>query len=124
MLTKMNSKLWHKHSSAPSAERICDIVRFMFVCKTMKDMATLLDQFRESKDIDVVRFKDRIKEPNGGWRDAMINFRVKDHICEVQIVHQRMRDSRVPRVSRSVRAVALAAGRASLRVSRHAFLIN
>ena len=89
-LTKMNSELWHKQSSAPSAERICDIVRFMFVCKTMKDMATLLDQFRESNDIDVVRFKDRIKEPNGGWRDAMINFRVKDHICEVQIVHQRM----------------------------------
>ena len=77
------------------AKNICDIVRFMFVCKTLSDMATLLNQIRDSPDIKVVRFKDRIKDPSGGWRDAMINFCVKGchhpkHICEVQIVHQRM----------------------------------
>lgn len=77
------------------AEQICDIVRFMFVCKTLSDMAELLDQIRKSSHIEVVRFKDRIKNPSGGWRDAMINFCVKDsdyphHICEVQIVHQKM----------------------------------
>ena len=58
-------------------------------------MATLLNQIRDSPDIEVVRFKDRIKHPSGGWRDAMINFCVRKpdcphHICEVQIVHQKM----------------------------------
>ena len=58
-------------------------------------MATLLNQIRDSPDIKVVRFKDRIKNPSGGWRDAMINFCVTKsdcphHICEVQIVHQKM----------------------------------
>ena len=58
-------------------------------------MATLLKRIRDSPDIKVVRFKDRIKHPSGGWRDAMINFRVTKsdgthHICEVQIVHQKM----------------------------------
>ena len=61
----------------------------------MNDMATLLNQIRDSPDIKVVRFKDRIKHPSGGWRDAMINFCVMKsdyprHICEVQIVHQKM----------------------------------
>ena len=88
---------WHKPSGARGAERICDIVRFMFVCKTLKDMATLLDLIRESPDIKVVRFKDRIENPSGSWRDAMINFRLRkepspfsNHICEVQIVHEKM----------------------------------
>ena len=67
----------------------------MFVCKTLSDMAELLDRIRDSPDIEVVRFKDRIKNPSGGWRDAMINFCVTTsgcphHICEVQIVHQKM----------------------------------
>ena len=77
------------------AKNICDIVRFLFVCKTLNDMATLLNQIRDSPDIEVVRFKDRIKNPSGGWRDAMINFCVRksdcpQHICEVQIVHEKM----------------------------------
>ena len=81
--------------SLPGAVQICDIVRMMSVCKTLSDMAELLDQIRKSSHIEVVRFKDRIKNPSGGWRDAMINFCVKDsacphHICEVQIVHQKM----------------------------------
>ena len=67
----------------------------MYVCKTLKDMATLLDRIRKSDNIEVVRFKDRMKNPSGGWRDAMINFRMPktkspNHICEVQIVHQKM----------------------------------
>lgn len=60
-------------------------------------MATLLDLIRKSNDIKVLRFKDRMQNPSGGWRDAMINFCVvtkdcphPDHICEVQIVHRKM----------------------------------
>ena len=57
----------------------------MSVCKTLSDMAELLDRIRDSPDIEVVRFKDRIETPSGGWRDAMINFCMKGshHICEV-----------------------------------------
>ena len=67
----------------------------MLVCETLSDMAILLDRIRDSPGIEVVRFKDRMQNPSGGWRDAMINFCVKDsayprHICEVQIVHQKM----------------------------------
>ena len=78
--------------SPPGAKRICDIVRMTFVCQTFEEMATLLTRIRESSKIEVVRFKDRMQNPSGGWRDAMINFRLKDsdHICEVQIVHQKM----------------------------------
>ena len=78
--------------SPPGAKRICDIVRMTFVCQTLEEMATLLTRIRESSKIEVVRFKDRMQNPSGGWRDAMINFRLKDsdHICEVQIVHQKM----------------------------------
>ena len=75
-------------------KRICDIVRLMFVCDTSDDMATLLDLISKANDIEVVRFKDRIANPSGGWRDAMINFRIiyngYSHICEVQIVHKKM----------------------------------
>ena len=81
--------------SLPGAEQICDIVRMMFECKTLSDMAELLDRIRNSPDIKVMRFKDRMVNPSGGWRDAMINFCVKvsahpNHICEVQIVHRKM----------------------------------
>ena len=78
----------------PGAKRICDIVRLMFVCDTSDDMATLLHLISGKKGIEVVRFKDRIANPSGGWRDAMINFRIIyngcSHICEVQIVHKKM----------------------------------
>ena len=67
------------------------------VCKDMSAMANLLDLIRKSNDIKVLRFKDRIRNPSGGWRDAMINFCVitKDcphphHICEIQIQHKKM----------------------------------
>ena len=77
------------------AKCICDIVRMMFVCDSLSHMATLLDLITKSEKIKVLRFKDRIAEPAGGWRDAMINFTLPncsdpDHICEVQIVHKKM----------------------------------
>ena len=79
----------------PGAKSICDIVRLMFVCDTLDDVATLLDLISRANTIEVVRFKDRIANPSGGWRDAMLNFTLPnskhpDHICEVQIVHKKM----------------------------------
>jgi len=70
-------------------------MRLMFLCDTLDDVATLLDLISKSRAIKVVRFKDRIANPSGGWRDAMINFTLPNsphpaHICEVQIVHKKM----------------------------------
>ena len=60
-----------------SAKKICDIVRVMIVCDNMQAMTDVLKCICKTEDMDVVRFKDRMKEPASGWRDAMINFRVK-----------------------------------------------
>ena len=66
----------------------------MSVCKDLSAMATLLDLIRESNDIKVLRFKDRMQNPSGGWRDAMINFRMtadpNNHVCELQLVHKQL----------------------------------
>ena len=75
-----------------AGERICDIVRDMFECKSMDDVAMVLHLIAACKDIEIVRFKDRFAEPSAGWRDAMVNYRVKGshHVCEVQICHQQL----------------------------------
>lgn len=75
-----------------SAERICDIVRDMFECASMSEVAELLWLIVASPTIEIVRFKDRVANPSGGWRDAMINYRVRGstHINELQIVHNKL----------------------------------
>ena len=75
------------------AAKIFDIVRDMFEGDAMDDLVELLDLIAKSDEIEVVRVKDRFSNPSpGGWRDVMINYRVKGHrhICEVQIVHSKM----------------------------------
>ena len=75
------------------AAKIFDFVRDMFEGDDMEALAELLDLIAKSDEIEVVRVKDRFSYPSpGGWRDAMINYRVKghQHICEVQIVHSKM----------------------------------
>ena len=56
----------------------------------MEEVAEVLRLILACPDIEIVRFKDRFAHPAAGWRDAMINYRVKgsDHICEVQIAHK------------------------------------
>ena len=81
------------------AKKICDIVRDMFECDNMATVAELLKRVANCPEIEVVRFKDRVTNHSNGWRDAMINYKVKgtdhDHICEVQIVHEKMLKARV-----------------------------
>jgi len=74
------------------AEKICDIVRDMFEAETMADVAKVLDLLRECEDIEILRFKNRFVHDSGGWRDAMINYRLKGsrHVCEAQISHRKM----------------------------------
>ena len=56
-------------------DRICDIVRDMFVANSMGDVAAIVRALRTSRAIVIVRVKDRFTTPSaGGWRDLMINF--------------------------------------------------
>ena len=50
-------------------------------------MRELLELLLESDKIELLRFKDRFKYPSAGYRDAMINYRIKGHrhVCELQI---------------------------------------
>ena len=77
---------------AGGAEKVCDIVRDMFVCENMGEVAGLIDVINSSDEIEVVRFKSRFEVASGGWRDAMINYRLKGstHVCELQIGHAKM----------------------------------
>merc|ERR1712185_890996 len=75
------------------ADRVCDIVRDMFLAQSMADIAAMVRQMRESGAIDIMRVKDRFTTPSaGGWRDVMINYKLKGdtHVCEVQICHNSM----------------------------------
>jgi len=74
------------------AERVCDVVRDMFVCATMDAVAELLHLICQIPNIELLRLKNRFHEPSGGWRDAMINYRVTGttHVCELQIAHFKM----------------------------------
>ena len=69
------------------ADKVCDIVRDMFVCHTMKWVAEVFRLLIDSDEIEVVRVKDRFTTPSaGGWRDLMINYRLKGerHVCEAR----------------------------------------
>ena len=72
------------------AERVCDIVRDMFVAESMEAVAEVVRLLREASAIEIVRVKDRFTTPSaGGWRDLMINYTLAGdaHCCEVQICH-------------------------------------
>jgi hypothetical protein len=74
-MSRASEKLVLVPDGTGSAERICDVVRDMFECSSMAEMAELLRLIGASPNIEVVRFKDRIAHPSGGWRDAMLNYR-------------------------------------------------
>jgi hypothetical protein len=81
-----------------------DVVRAMATTRTMGEInsaiTALMEMHREGL-LEIVRFKDRFLEnpSTGGWRDLMVNICVTDshgvgHICELQIVHQKMLNAR------------------------------
>ena len=70
-----------------NAERVCDIVRDMFVAESMEAVAEVVRLLREASAIEIVRVKDRFTTPSaGGWRDLMINYKLKGerHVCEAR----------------------------------------
>jgi len=91
-MSRASEKVVLQPSGADGAMQICDIVRDMFVCDLMEDVIKLLALIAGSPAIQLVRFKNRFTNPSGGWRDAMLNYRVhgSTHICEVQVSHRKM----------------------------------
>ena len=78
--------------SASGATAIFDLVRCMAVCQNMSVIAKMLLRILASPKIEILRCKDRFEQPALGWRDVMINFRIKgsQHVCEIQIPHEKM----------------------------------
>jgi len=91
-MSRASEKIVLQPDGSGGAERICDVVRDMFECASFTEMAELVKLIVASPAIEIIRSKDRIAHPSGGWRDAMINYRVKGttHVCELQIVHRKM----------------------------------
>mmetsp|Transcript_107860 Transcript_107860/g.336396 ORF Transcript_107860/g.336396 Transcript_107860/m.336396 type:complete len:545 (+) Transcript_107860:563-2197(+) len=90
-----------------SHEKVClgtgppgllDVARGGIECPSMKSvcqaMQALLDEAKAGK-LELLRIKMRFHLPSdGGWRDALVNFRFTDdesqHVCELQVMHNRM----------------------------------
>jgi len=76
-------------------ESITDVVRAMITARSMGQLAKIAMAILESEQIVILRVKDRFEKPSaGGWRDLMINFYMSgdpnQHVCEVQIVVEKM----------------------------------
>jgi len=84
---------------AGAAATILDVNRAMLVCEDARAMRAALHAFTacaSAGDFAVARVKDRHATPSpGGWRDALVNVVVGDHVCEFQVVHQSMLVARV-----------------------------
>ena len=62
----------------------------MIVCDTLGDLTDLLRRLAQSKEVSVVRVKDRHNRPPPSmWRDVMVNILLTGddtrHVCELQL---------------------------------------
>uniref|UniRef100_A0A7S2FL88 NAD(P)(+)--arginine ADP-ribosyltransferase n=2 Tax=Haptolina brevifila TaxID=156173 RepID=A0A7S2FL88_9EUKA len=99
--TRIAEKAMLRDDEPGSVDRCCDVVRDMFKAATIREVCEAVKSMCEWEAIQIVRIKDRYDDAGkseGGWRDCMINFVVKDmphaHICELQVVHIAMLTSR------------------------------
>ena len=90
-------KVLLRREGAGEVDRVCDVVRSTFVATCMDDLVGVLAQLillARQEAIRVVRVKDRIGAPAGGWRDLLLNFFItadaSKHVCEVVLVHRSM----------------------------------
>ena len=77
------------------ADGVLDIVRCALLCRHKTNMAMAYNAVVNDPNVEVLRTKDRWTNPTkANWADFMINFRLKNdpngHICEVQIIHEKM----------------------------------
>ena len=80
-----------KPDAPDDTSRVCDVNRDMIVCDALGDLTYLLQRLEESKEVTVVRVKDRHNHPPPSkWRDVMVNIilttdRKTHHVCELQL---------------------------------------
>ena len=80
-----------KPDAPDDTSRVCDVNRDMIVCDELGDLTYLLQRLEESKEVTVVRVKDRHNHPPPSkWRDVMVNIilttdRETHHVCELQL---------------------------------------
>ena len=77
------------------AEGICDIVRCIIEVPTCRLMTEALEALLAWPAVRVVRVKDRVNHvTSSNWMDIMVNLVLvgdaSAHVCEVQIVHDKM----------------------------------
>ena len=95
-ISRIFEKILFDFQHQGSCEKVVDIVRGMLKANSMQQVTKIAMAFLESRDIVIVRIKDRfVTQPShGGWRDLLINFYMADdpncHVCEVQIVLEKM----------------------------------
>ena len=79
--------------------RVCDVNRDMVVCNTLEDLTDVLERLAalaQSKQVTVVRVKDRHNTPPPSkWRDVMVNIILTTdhkthHVCELQLCLEMM----------------------------------
>ena len=83
-------------------DSVLDVVRAMIVVKDFGVVAAIVEGLKALSDaelVDVLRLKNRFESPSaGGWRDLMINLVIvgdeRQHVCEIQIVHEMMLTAR------------------------------
>ena len=83
---KMRSEARRSHDTS----RVCDVNRDMIVCDALGDLTDLLRRLAQSKEVSVVRVKDRHNSPPPSmWRDVMVNILLTGddtrHVCELQL---------------------------------------
>ena len=79
-----------KPDAPHDTSRVCDVNRDMIVCDTLGDLTDLLRRLAQSKEVSVVRVKDRHNSPPPSmWRDVMVNILLTGddtrHVCELQL---------------------------------------
>ena len=79
-----------KPDAPHDTSRVCDVNRDMIVCDALGDLTDLIQRLEESKEVTVVRVKDRHNTPPPSmWRDVMINILLTGddmrHVCELQL---------------------------------------
>ena len=85
-----------KPDAPDDTSKVCDVNRDMIVCDTLGDLTDLLQRLEESKEVTVVRVKDRHNDPPPSkWRDVMVNIILTTdhethHVCELQLCLEMM----------------------------------
>lgn len=81
---KINSDYLNPVTKLPEASRLVDIAGSKIVYDKVKDLYFALEKF--SKENRILKIKDRIQDPLNGYRDILMNIKMKNgHIVEFRL---------------------------------------